>query len=253
MTNWPGPLPPEGELGPWLARLTPESAAFAGTSRAAIFLLALHQRDRETFYADLCQALLPPDLRATSVLDIGCGAGNLSLELAARLGAPVTGIDTDPYLLLWAQRATRGAGFEFPVRIDAARFGVARMAPLAAHAPPSFILGSVFHPPFAAASFDLVGVVNLLDSLADPAAALGQAVALLKPGGHLLFASPDSWNLRTTPRARWRTTPAEWDALFAAAGLQTLRSVDDLEWRLKDSPRLHHIYRVHGRLLRKAR
>lgn len=253
MSGWPGPLPAEGELAEWLTRLMPESEAFAGTSRAAIFLLAMQQRGRETFYADLCEALLPADVAAGSVLDVGCGAGNLSFELAGRLGVAVTGLDTDPHLLLWGERAAAGRPFEFPVRLDAGRFGVASMeTPLVVTPRPRFIFGDIFEPPFADGTFDLVCAVNLLDSVADPAGALSRAVSLLKPGGHLLFASPDSWNLRTTPRSRWLSTPGAWDTLFAAAGLETLRSVDDLEWRLKDSPRLHHIYRVHGRLLRKA-
>lgn len=251
MTGRSGALPPEGRLAEWLANLAPDAPAFAATSRAAIFLLALQQRARETFYADLCEALLSPDLRVSSALDIGCGAGNLAFELASRLGVPVTGLDNDPYALQWARRAATGEPFEFPVRLDAARFGVARMEARKA-ATTRFVAGDLFRPPFAAASFGLVCAVNVLDSVADPAGALGQAVALLRPGGHVLFASPDAWNLRTTPRSRWVTTTGEWDALFAHCGLVTVRTVDDLEWRLKDSPRLHHIYRVHGRLLRKT-
>lgn len=250
MTGRSGALPPEGRLAEWLANLTPDSQAFAGVSRAAIFLLALQQRARETFYADLCEALLPPDLRADSVLDIGCGAGNLAFELATRLRASVTGLDNDPYALQWARRAAAGEPFEFPVRFDAARFGVARMEARMATTT-RFVAGDLFRPPFAPATFDLVCAVNVLDSVVDPAGALREAVALLRPGGHLLFASPDAWNLRTTARSRWVTTTGEWDALYAQCGLVTVRTVDDLEWRLKDSPRLHHMYRVHGRLLRK--
>ncbi len=251
MTPSPGAIPPEGRLAEWLANLAPDAPAFAATSRAAIFLLALQQRARETFYADLCDALLPPDLPVRWVLDIGCGAGNLAFELASRLGVAVTGLDNDPYALQWARRAANGEPFEFPVRLDAARFGVAHMEarrPEAAR----FLAGDLFRPPFAPASFDLVCAVNVLDSVVDPAGALGEAAALLGPGGHLLFASPDAWNLRTTARSRWLTTSAEWDTLFARAGLVTIRATDDIEWRLKDSPRLHHLYRVHGRLLRRA-
>ena len=251
MTGGPRALPAEGRLAEWLANLTPDSPAFAGTSRAAIFLLALHQRARETFYADLCEALLPPNLPVTSVLDIGCGIGNLTFELGTRLNAPVTGLDNDPYALQWARRAATGGPFEFPVRLDAARFGLARME---ARAVPEtrFVAGDLFRPPFPPASFGLVSAVNVLDSVAAPEAALQAAVALLSPGGHLLFASPDAWNLRTTPRARWISTSEEWDALFESVGLATVNYTDDLEWRLKDSPRLHHIYRVHGRLLRRV-
>lgn len=245
------PPAPTGDLGAWLAKLRPGSDAFASTSRAAIFLLALQQRARETFYADLCEALLGGVAGVRSALDIGCGAGNLAFELAERLCAPVTGLDTDRHLLPWANRAASGEPFAFPVRLDAATFGAGEMPRREIPAPVRFVAGDLFRPPFAAGTFDLVCLANVLDSVADPEAALARAVELLRPSGLLLFASPDSWNLRTTPGAQWRTTTAAWDALFASAGLETTRTVDDLEWRLKDTPRLHHIYRVHGRLLRK--
>ncbi|MEO8541282.1 MAG: methyltransferase domain-containing protein [bacterium] len=244
-------LPPQGELAAWLARLTLGSAAFAATSRAAIFLLALQQRSRETFYADLCDALLPPELRVSRALDIGCAAGNLSFELAGRLGEQVIGIDSDPYLVAWARRASSGEPFEFPVRLDAAHFGVAVMEPLELQVPVQFVRNDLFRPPFAPGTFELVTLVNVLDSVAEPEGALGRAAELLRPGGWLMFASPDSWTTTITPPQRWLVRPNDWDRLFASAGLETIAQLDDLEWRLKDTPRLHHIYRVHGRLLRK--
>ena len=247
-----GALPADGDLGAWLAGLRPGMPEFAATARAAVFLLARHQRQRETFYADLCEALLPAGLPIGSVVDLGCGAGNLAFELAERTGAPVTGLDSDPWLVRWGERLARGGTFPFPVRLDAAHFGVATMENEPSAESVRFVLGDLHRPPFVEGAFGLACLVNVLDSLPDPAAALKQAAALVRPGGWLLFASPDSWHLSATPRDRWRITPGDWDALFASAGLETVRCADDLEWRLKDTGRLHHLYRVHGRLLRKG-
>ena len=57
--------------------------------------------------------LLPEDLRGARVLDAGCGAGDLSVALAAR-GAEVVGVDLAPAMLkVAAERAPKGAGIDF--------------------------------------------------------------------------------------------------------------------------------------------
>lgn len=252
--NVAGRLPPEGNLAGWLADVEPGTARFNAISRAAIFLKALADSDRESFYRDLCDALLAGAERYETVVDLGCGLGNLAMEIAERVPGRVTGLDLDADLLRWAGRAATGERFEAPVRVNASDFAVlpmfVRRGPN--RSPLRFICTNLLDPPFEPGSFDLVTLVNVLDSVPYPAVALRQAVALAKPGGHLLFASPDSWNVGATPPQRWlASTEAGWDRVFAREGLETIRRIDDLEWRLQDSPRLHHLYRVHGRLLKK--
>ena len=251
----PGQIPPDGALKRWLEAVRPGDPAFAALSRAAIFLRAMRAGQEEPFYADLCDALLPAIEPGLGVADLGCGVGNLAFELARRGASQVVAVDLDAHLLRWAVRAAAGAEFEAPLRLDAGRFGVTRMriAPLPANCHISWLATNALDPPFPSASFDLVALVNVLDSVPYPSVLLRQAVALLRPGGRLLFASPDSWNGATTPPGRWLAVDeAGWDRLFATAGLETLARIDDLEWRLQDTPRLHHLYRVHGRLLRKS-
>jgi SAM-dependent methyltransferase len=250
-----GPLPRDGELARWLTGARPDSPAFAALSRAAIFLLAIRDDARESFYADLCEALLPPGFPIGEALDLGCVAGNLMYELARRGAESVVGLELDAHVLRWAERAAPGGEFEAPVRTDAGHFGAGRMriAPLPADARLTFVAGDAMDPPFGGGEFDLVTLVNLIDSVPKPTVVLEQAARLVRPGGHLLFASPDSWNGATTPITRWLAfDEAGWDGAFERAGLETVTRIDDLEWRLRDTPRLHHLYRVHGRLLRKA-
>jgi ubiquinone/menaquinone biosynthesis C-methylase UbiE len=94
-------------------------------------------------------------------LDIGCGTGFLSLEMAGR-GHRVTGVDFAPAMLAEARRksAARGAAIRFE-EADAE------------------------HLPFAAASFDLAVCRHVLWTLPHPEAAIDEWIRVLRPGGRL--------------------------------------------------------------------
>jgi len=94
-------------------------------------------------------------------LDIGCGTGFLSLELAAR-GHSVTGIDFANEMLVLAKEKAADAG-------AAIRFEHADAENL----------------PFAPASFDLVITRHVLWTLPHPEAAIAEWIRVLRPGGRL--------------------------------------------------------------------
>ena len=94
-------------------------------------------------------------------LDVGCGTGFLSLELAAR-GHRVTGIDFAPEMLALAKEKAAKAG-------AAIRFEHADAENL----------------PFAAASFDLVITRHVLWTLPHPEAAIVEWMRVLRPDGRL--------------------------------------------------------------------
>jgi ubiquinone/menaquinone biosynthesis C-methylase UbiE len=95
-------------------------------------------------------------------LDVGCGTGFLSLELAAR-GHRVTGIDFAPQMLAEAQRkAATQEGL--PVRFEEGDAEALR---------------------FSDASFDLVITRHVLWTLPHPEAAIDEWIRVLRPGGRL--------------------------------------------------------------------
>src|SRR5579862_6411983 len=96
-----------------------------------------------------------------AALDVGCGTGFLSLELAAR-GHRVTGIDFAPEMLARAKEKAAGAK-------AAIRFEHADAENLA----------------FAPASFDLVITRHVLWTLPHPEAAISEWIRVLRPGGRL--------------------------------------------------------------------
>jgi len=99
---------------------------------------------------------------ASRLLDAGCGRGDHSFALAARLGCHVTGVD------LVAQRVHDAASRE--------------------SRPPGtrFVQASIGRAPFAAGSFDFIWCVDVLLHLQDLAAACRQLHRVLRPGGRML-------------------------------------------------------------------
>lgn len=105
---------------------------------------------REAFFA-----LVPPPAGAT--LEVGCGEGRVSRDLAAR-GHRVTGLDASPTLLRAAAERDPGG---------------------------TYVAGSAEALPFADQSFGLVVAYNVLMDVADMPAAVAEAARVLAPGGHL--------------------------------------------------------------------
>jgi 2-polyprenyl-3-methyl-5-hydroxy-6-metoxy-1,4-benzoquinol methylase len=120
--------------------------------------------------AENSAAYLLPHLRAgQQLLDVGCGPGTLTVDLARRV-APgrVVGVDTSSQVVDEA-------------RAHAAAAGVANVELVAA----DFRDGG-----FEAGSFDVVHAHQVLQHLSDPIGALAAMAALARPGG--LVAARDS-------------------------------------------------------------
>ncbi|MBL4849505.1 MAG: methyltransferase domain-containing protein [Planctomycetes bacterium] len=106
------------------------------------------------------------------------------------------------------------------------------------------VVGDAADPPFLAHSFDAVLAINLLDSCPDPRTVLGQADALLRPGGTLILACPYAWDPELTPLERQFEATDLLAALSgdpASLGLRFNYELDLVEdrvsWRLQQGSR----------------
>jgi len=115
-------------------------------------------------------AAVAPD--GARVLEVGCGPGHLSVQLAGQQRLEVTGLDLDPAM------------------IDRARANADRPGNSDQHRP-SFLVGDVATLPFPDGSFDLVVSTLSMHHWADPAAGLAEIGRVLRPGARALI-----WDFR---------------------------------------------------------
>ena len=99
----------------------------------------------------------------STILDIGCGTGSISILLAA-LGYDVTGIDVSPIMLSRAETKAKSAGYSIVFRIMDAAF-----------------------PELVPQRFDAIVCRHLLWSLPKPADVLQRWSELLNPNGRLIL------------------------------------------------------------------
>lgn len=130
---------------------------------------------------------LRPDAR---VLDVGCGPGTITVDLAARVpDGEVLGIDAAADVLEQARQEAARRG-QRNVRFDA---------------------GDVYHLGFAEATFDVVHAHQVLQHLSDPVAALAEMRRVTRPGGLVAARDGDYGGFLWFPEDPGLT---EWQALY---------------------------------------
>jgi ubiquinone/menaquinone biosynthesis C-methylase UbiE len=143
------------------------------------------------YYGALTEALfrragLQPGMH---VLDVGCGAGDVSLLAAALVGptGSVLGVDTAASSVAFARQRARAAGLEHVAF---------RQSEIAALEPDR--------------QFDALVGRFVLMYLADPAATLARLLRFVRPGGLVVFQEIEISMVRTVPEAPLFLACREW-------------------------------------------
>ena len=124
-----------------------------------IALLRAEARHRNPWLSDESARAFGRD--PVRVLDVGCGAGLLANDLAAR-GHVVTGIDTTPENLAIARAYDATASVHYE-------------------------LGDARALPYPTAQFDVVCAMDLLEHVEEPARLVAEVARVLRPGGLFFF------------------------------------------------------------------
>ena len=134
--------------------------------------------------------LLPHLQRGQSLLDVGCGPGTVTIDLALRLApGEVVGLDNAQQVLDVAQTSAVERGVE-NVRFEQ---------------------GDAYELPFDDATFDVVHAHQLLQHLTDPVAALREMKRVARPGGLVAVRDADFSAMTWYPPS---AAMDEWLALY---------------------------------------
>jgi SAM-dependent methyltransferase len=143
--------------------------------------------------------LVPYLQQGHCVLDVGCGPGTISLDLAQRiLPGSVVGIDSSPEAIEAARQAAAADSKETSNHV-------------------SFAVGDAYSLDFEDNSFDIVHAHQVLQHLADPVSALREWKRVVKPGGFIAARDADYGAMRWFP-ADARID--EWQRLYQLAARQ---------------------------------
>ena len=137
--------------------------------------------------ADSAAYLLPHLREGLLVLDVGCGPGTITLDLAEAVGpsGQVVGVENVDGPLDQARRLAAARGD------DRTRFELA----------------DVMRLPYAGASFDVVHAHQVLQHLTDPVGALREMARVARPGGLVAVRDVDyasmAWHPASEGMTRW--------------------------------------------------
>jgi len=127
-----------------------------------------------------------------TVLDVASGTAGVALQIAARTGASVVGLDLTEQMLRQGQRNVAGAGRGDRIRLTA---------------------GRAEQLPFADATFDALTFTYLLRYVLDPQATLNELARVVKPGGRVA-----SLEFLVPPSRFWRVWWWLYTRLLLPAG-----------------------------------
>jgi ubiquinone/menaquinone biosynthesis C-methylase UbiE len=132
----------------------------------------IHQLRRSTVLGWVDELHLPPE---SQVLEVGCGAGGMTVALARR-GYVVTALDSVPAMLAETRRLARKTGstkYVKTARVDVHDISI------------------------KANTFSLVLALGVIPWLQSPRKALEEMARVLKPGGFLMINSDNRWRLNS--------------------------------------------------------
>ncbi len=143
-----------------------------------------------------------PPGKCDRALDLGCAVGRSSFELS-KSAAHVTGIDFSANFIAAAEALRTEGSINYPMRETGKQSKQATaVVPDGAHPENCrFVRGDAMNLPDDLGCFDRVHAANLICRLPEPEKLLSRLPELVKPGGHLVLATPCTWLDEFTPPA----------------------------------------------------
>lgn len=203
----------------------------------------------EDFYQYMLDLSRPLLNTGSVVLDIGCGLGRMTTEIAAQRAAYVIGLDRSPRMTEEAARVV-GATDSIPINLNLVGHKTigAQLRPGYHLDNVDFLVGDVEQLPIQGGVFDLALSLNLLDRVSDPHRAVVEVARILKSGGYLIVTHPYQWEDGPAERKYW---VADMSVLFDPSLWKREHEVDGIPFVMRGSSRRITIYFNHCLIYRK--
>lgn len=197
--------------------------------------------------------------RVPRAVELGCSAGRIVAELAARADH-VVGIDLQFGAVRRARRILDGERVAYARRLAGRHYAPAAVAAgdrAVGGARRTLLCADVLDPPLVPGHYDRVVALNMLDSVARPRLLLAVLDGLCRPGGEIILSSPYSWQssvLDDGERIGGPDPAADVAELLRGglAGRYEIEEEADVSWTLRRDARCAVGYRVHYLRARKA-
>jgi SAM-dependent methyltransferase len=138
------------------------------------------------------------------ILDVGCGVGRSTFDLAEQSGELVLGVDLNFPMLRLASEALRTGVVRYPRRSGGVVYRRREFPVKFANAQRvDFWACDATALPFPAATFAFASNMNLLDCLYSPHEFLLSLANVLAPGGKTVIACPYDWSPNATALEAW--------------------------------------------------
>ncbi len=188
------------------AHFNSSASYWDGVYRADSLQGLIYQMRQAAVLDNVAATQLSPGAR---VLEIGCGAGHLTVELA-RQGLRVDAVDASPAMVDVSASRIAQAGLRESVAVGAA---------------------DVHALPFESSRFDLVVAVGVIPWLHSPGEAVREMARVLRPGGQVVVTADNRARLTsfTDPRAMLALLPPlkrAWVAMRSRRGLLASSRLD---------------------------
>ena len=143
-----------------------------------------------------------PNAEVENSLDLGCAVGRSTFELS-KSSAQVTGIDFSGNFITAAEHIRTQGSIDYPL-LETGKQTTQTTAYLPEGSRPEncrFLRGDAMNLPDDLGSFERVHAANLICRLTKPERLLTRLPELVRPGGHLVLATPCTWLDAYTPTA----------------------------------------------------
>ncbi|OJT99377.1 MAG: hypothetical protein BGN83_19275 [Rhizobium sp. 63-7] len=148
--------------------------------------------------------MIAADMADGPILDIGCGTGRTTAELAERTGRLTLGIDISMSLARAGRQAVVGGVVDYALRrnglvYDRRRYAAGHKAGKLA----DIWICDVMALPFETDTFAAAAAMNVVDCMVDPRAGLTEISRALRPDGAAILSVPFDWSGQVTPVEAW--------------------------------------------------